>query len=437
MHAVPTDRLPVTFDDVAAAHHAIRDAVVRTPVSRSQTLSSITGADVWIKFENLQYTASFKERGARNRLLRLEPAQATAGVVAVSAGNHAQAVAHHATLIGVRSTVVMPVGTPASKISATEDNGARVVVAGNDLDEAKAVAMELVEEEGATFIAPYDDPAIIAGQGTCAVEMIEDGPEYDALVVPVGGGGLFAGTCLAARALAPGAELIGVQSELHTAMRGATGRDVEPPDATWGPTIAEGIAVKSPGRLTSEIIAVLADDVVAVPERLIEEAIVWFLELEKTVSEGAGAAPLAALLDDPARFAGRTVGIVLSGGNIDLRLLSSVIMRGLARTGRLCRLVIEVPDSPGALGELTAAVGGAGGNIIDLWHHREFGIHSARATEIEMLVETRDGASADALRLALADEGYLVDDVPRRSRSAAATRTLRTETHDHHERTTT
>lgn len=417
MHVVFQGRLPVTFEDVRAAHAAISGAVVRTPMARSHTLSAITGADVWVKFENLQYTASFKERGARNRLLRLEPGQAEAGVVAMSAGNHAQAVAHHATLLGIRSTVVMPIGTPANKISATEDNGATVVVAGVGLDEAKDVALQIVAEEGATFIAPYDDPAIIAGAGTCGIEMIEDGPALDAVVVPVGGGGLFSGVCVAARALAPKAELIGVQSELYPAMVEAVGRPAPTPDPTWGPTIAEGIAVKSPGKLTTEIIAALADDVVAVPERLIEEAIVWFLEIEKMVAEGAGAAPLAALLADPDRFAGRTVGLVLSGANIDLRLLSSVIMRGLARTGRLCRLVIEVPDSPGALGELTAAVGRAGGNIVDLWHHREFGIHSARSTEIELLVETRDGDSADALRAELTGQGYIVDDVPRRAAS--------------------
>ncbi|HEU5081998.1 MAG TPA: threonine ammonia-lyase [Acidimicrobiales bacterium] len=408
-------RLPVTFEEVRAAHAAIAGAVVRTPMARSHTLSAITGADVWLKFENLQYTASFKERGARNRLLHLEPAQARAGVVAMSAGNHAQAVAHHATLLGIPSTVVMPIGTPANKISATEDNGATVVVAGTSLEDAKEVALQIVAEEGATFIPPYDDPAIIAGQGTCGIELLEDGPPLDALVVPVGGGGLFSGICIAARTLSPSTELIGVQSELYPAMLEATGRKPPTPDPSWGPTIAEGIAVKSPGTLTTEIISALADDVVAVPERLIEEAVVRFLEIEKMVAEGAGAAPLAALLDDPGRFAGRTVGLVLSGANIDLRLLSSVIMRGLARTGRLSRLVIEVPDSPGALGELTAAVGRAGGNIVDLWHHREFGIHSARATEIELLVETRDGESALALKAALARQGYIVDDVPRRA----------------------
>lgn len=405
----------MSFEDVRAAHAAIAGAVIRTPMARSQTLSAITGADVWIKFENLQYTASFKERGARNRLLRLEPGQADTGVVAMSAGNHAQAVAHHATLLGIRSTIVMPVGTPASKITATEDNGATVVVAGANLDEAKEVAMQIVSEESATFIAPYDDPAIIAGQGTCAVELIEDGPELDALLVPVGGGGLFAGTCVAARAMTPSTELIGVQSALHPSMLTATGRAAPPPDPSWGPTIAEGIAVKTPGRSTTDIISALADDVVAVPERLIEEAVIWFLEIEKMVSEGAGAAPLAALLAEPDRFAGRTVALVLSGANIDLRLLSAVIMRGLARTGRLCRVVIEVPDSPGALGELTAAVGRAGGNIVDLWHHREFGIHSARVTEIELLVETRDGESAEQLKDALSGQGYIVDDVPRRA----------------------
>lgn len=420
MPGVGRARLPVTFDDVRAAHAAIADAVVRTPFTRSDTLSAITGADVWVKFENLQYTASFKERGARNRLLQLSPEQRRAGVVAVSAGNHAQAVAHHATLLGIASTVVMPVGTPATKITATEGHGATVVVEGASLASAQEVALGLVAERGAAFIAPYDDPAIIAGQGTCGIEAVEDGPDrLDALLVPVGGGGLFAGTCVALRELAPTVELIGVQSEMYPAMLAATGRPLPAADPTWGPTIAEGIAVKDTGVLTTQIIDALADDVVAVPERLIEEAIVWFLEIEKMVSEGAGAAPLAALLDDPERFAGRTVGLVLSGANIDLRLLSSVIMRGLARTGRLCRLVIEVPDSPGALGELTAAVGRAGGNIVDLWHHREFGIHSARATEIELLVETRNGDDARAMREALAGQGYVVDDVPRRARPPA------------------
>jgi len=412
----------VAFEDVRAAHAAIADAVVRTPMNRSQTLSAITGADVWIKFENLQYTASFKERGARNRLLQLAPDQAARGVVCMSAGNHAQAVAHHATLLGIRSTVVMPIGTPANKISATEENGATVVVVGDSLEEASEVALGVVEEQGATFIPPYDDPAIIAGQGTCGIEVVEDGPALDALVVPVGGGGLFAGMCVAVRELAPDVELIGVQSELYPAMLAATGRTTDAPDPSWGPTIAEGIAVKAPGRLTTEIIGALADDLVAVPERLVEEALVRFLEIEKTVAEGAGAAPLAALLHDPDRYAGRTVGLVLSGANIDLRLLSSVIMRGLARTGRLRRLVIEVPDTPGALGELTAAVGRNGGNIVDLWHHREFGVHSARVTEIELLVETRDGATAEALQSALTERGYVVDDVPRR----AATRSERT-----------
>jgi len=406
----------VTFEDVRAAHAAIAGAVVRTPMAHSRTLSAITGANVWVKFENLQYTASFKERGARNRLLRLEPDQAEAGVVAMSAGNHAQAVAHHATLLGIRSTIVMPVSTPANKISSTEDNGGTVVVAGTTLEEAKEIALQIVAEEGSTFIPPYDDPAIIAGQGTCGIELLEDGPELDALVVPVGGGGLFSGICVAARAMAPEVELIGVQSELYPAMIEATGRHAPTPDPTWGPTIAEGIAVKAPGRLTTEIISALADDVVAVPEHAIEEAVVWFLEIEKMVSEGAGAAPLAVLLTDPDRFAGRTVGLVNSGANIDLRLLSSVIMRGLARTGRLCRLIIEVPDSPGALGELTASVGRAGGNIVDLWHHREFGVHSARVTEIELIVETRDGASADRMRASLTEAGYVVDDVPRRMR---------------------
>ncbi len=407
-------RLPVTIDDVHAAASAIAGAVLRTPTTRSHTLSAITGAEVWVKFENLQYTASFKERGARNRLLTLDEDERRLGVVAMSAGNHAQAVAHHATLLSIASTVVMPEGTPDNKISRTEDNGATVVVEGATLEDAAIVARRIAAEEGSTFIPPYDDVAIIAGQGTCALEVLADGPPLDALVVPVGGGGLFAGCCVAARALAPETELIGVQSELYPEMIRATGRPVTDPPQKWGPTIAEGIAVKAPGVLTTEIIAALATDIVAVPERAIEEAVVWYLEVEKIVSEGAGAAPLAALLTDPDRFAGRTVGLVLSGANIDLRLLSSVIMRGLARTGRLCRLVIDVPDAPGALGALTAAVGRAGGNIVDLWHHREFGVQSARVTEIELLIETRDQEAADRLRAELEAGGYDVDDAPRR-----------------------
>ncbi len=383
-------------------------------MTRSRTLSAITGADVWVKFENFQYTASFKERGARNRLLALDEDERRLGVVAMSAGNHAQAVAHHATLLSIPSTIVMPLATPANKISRTEDNGARVVVAGETLDDAKAIARTIAAEDGATFIPPYDDPMVIAGQGTCTLELLEDGPELDALVVPVGGGGLFAGACVAARAMSPGVELIGVQSELYPSMLEATGRAAPPPTPQWGPTIAEGIAVKTPGVITTEIISALADDVVAVPERAIEEAVVWYLEIEKIVSEGAGAAPLAALLADPDRFAGRTVGLIHSGANIDLRLLSAVIMRGLARTGRLCRLVIDVPDTPGALGALTAAVGQGGGNIVDLWHHREFGMHSARVTEIELLIETRDQENADRLRVELAEKGYVVQEAPRR-----------------------
>ncbi len=411
-----TGRLPVTVADVRSAAAAIAGAVVRTPTTRSETLSAITGADVWIKFENFQYTASFKERGARNRLLALQPDEARSGVVAVSAGNHAQAVARHATLLGIESTIVMPVGTPSTKVTNTEDNGGSVVLEGATLADAAVAAQRIAAEQRAVLVPPYDDPLVIAGQGTCALELLEDAPRLDTLVVPVGGGGLFAGSCVAARAVAPHVELVGVQSELHPSMVRATGRNPPEPDPGWGPTIAEGIAVKQPGVLTTEIIAALADDVVTVPERAIEEAIVWYLEIEKLLSEGAGAAPLAALLADPDRFAGRSVGLVLSGANIDLRLLSSVIMRGLARTGRLSRLVIEVPDAPGSLGELTAAVGRAGGNIVDLWHHREFGVHSARVTEIELIVETRDREAVEHLCAQLRDVGYGVDVVPRRLR---------------------
>lgn len=407
--AMPAHPLPVTIDDIHSAAAAIAGSVVRTPLSRSATLSSITGAEVWIKYENLQYTASFKERGARNRLLALTDDERRGGVVAMSAGNHAQGVARHATLLGIASTVVMPQNTPVTKVTRTEQDGATVILAGATLDEAALVAAELAAAKNLTFIAPYDDPLIIAGQGTCALEMLSDGPEFDVLIVPVGGGGLFAGTCVAAQAISPDTELIGVQSALFSSMvRAVTDHDVVDDLSSWGPTIAEGIAVKSPGVLTSSIIKALATDVVAVSERFIEEAIVHLLEIEKVVAEGAGAAALAALLAEPDRFAGRTVGLVLSGGNIDLRLLSAVIMRGLAQTGRLCRLLIDVPDAPGALGALTAEIGRAGANIVDLSHHREFGIRSARVTEVDVLTETRDRVAADELRHRLKELGYAV-----------------------------
>ncbi|MDZ7675569.1 MAG: threonine ammonia-lyase [Acidimicrobiales bacterium] len=401
-------RLPVSLDDVRSAAAAIRGAVLRTPTTRSHSLSAITGADVWVKFENFQYTGAFKERGARNRLLALDDHERLRGVVAVSAGNHAQAVARHATLLEIPSTIVMPERTPSMKITSTEDNGATVVVEGVTLADSAAVADRLAAEEGAILIPPYDDPFVIAGQGTCGLEMLEDAPDLDVLVVPVGGGGLFAGCCVAARGTGANVELIGVQSEMFPSMVEAVHGPFGPTPENRGPTLAEGIAVKTPGIITGEIIGALADDVVAVPEHAIEEAIVWYLEIEKVVSEGAGAASLAALLSDRDRFAGRSVGVVLSGANIDLRLLSSVIMRGLARTGRLCRLVVDVPDAPGTLGALAAAVGRAGGNIVDLWHHREFGVHSARVTEIELLIETRDEGAATRMVGSLEDEGYTV-----------------------------
>lgn len=415
MEDAPVDIAPVDIAAVRDAAAAIDGVVVHTPTAHSRTLSDITGAEVWIKFENLQYTASFKERGARNHLRTLDESARRGGVVSMSAGNHAQAVAHHATLLGIASTIVVPEGTPATKITRTEANGATVVVAGATLAEAATVARALCDERGATFVPPYDDPRIVAGQGTCALELFADAPPLDALVVPVGGGGLFAGACVAGRAVSPDTELIGVQSELHPAVALALGREAGAPPADWGPTIAEGIAVKEPGALTTAIIGSLADDVVTVPEQRIEEAIVWYLEIEKFLAEGAGAAALAAVLDRPDRFRGRRVGLVLSGANIDLRLLSSVIVRGLARTGRLTRLFVEVVDRPGGLGALTAAVGRAGGNIVDLAHHREFGAHSARVTEIELLIETRDGPAADALVAALVAEGYRVTDLPERN----------------------
>jgi threonine dehydratase len=398
--------LPVSADDVAAAAERIRGAVIETPCSPSRTLSDITGAEVVLKFESLQYTASFKERGARNFLLTLDPEQRARGVVAASAGNHAQGVAYHARLLGIPATIVMPATTPFTKITRTETLGATVVLTGTTLTEAMSEARERARRTGATLVPAYDDAAIIAGQGTVALEMLAARPDLEVIVVPIGGGGLIAGMAVAVKAARPDIEVVGVQSERYAAMVRGLGRTAEAPGGT---TVAEGIAVTEPGLMTSEIIKALVDDLLVVREETIEEAISLYLEIEKVVVEGAGAASLAAVLEHRTRFAGRRVGLVVSGGNIDLRVLSSVILRALARSGRLVRLRLEIKDQPGTLAEVATIIGDAGGNIIDVSHHRDLPGVPLKDTVLEVSLETRDRAHANAIVAALHESGFPVN----------------------------
>ena len=397
--------MPVSIVDVRRAAAALLGAVVRTPCLRSPTLSAMTGAEVFVKFENLQFTGSFKERGALWRLLALAPEERRRGVIAMSAGNHAQGVAYHAQRLGVPATVVMPKGSPNVKIRQTRAFGATLEIEGDTLDEAAAHARRLERERGLVFVHPYDDPRIVAGQGTVGLEMLEDAPELDCIVVPVGGGGLIAGVAVAARALKPGIEILGVESELYPSMRAAlSGESVE----CGGQTLAEGIAVKAPGALTRRLVRELVDEVRTAPEAEIEKAIAVFLEIEKTVAEGAGAAGLAAMFADPAHFRGRRVGLVLSGGNIDMRLLASLLMRGLVRDGRVARLRIEIADRPGALAAVAAAIGEMQGNILEVLHQRMFSDVPAKLADLDVVVETRDRAHIRELVERLQADGYPV-----------------------------
>ncbi len=395
---VPT----VTIDDVRAAAERIAGDVERTPSARSQTLSAVLGRDVVVKFENLQFVAAFKERGALNKLLSLTPDERAAGVVAMSAGNHAQAVARHATRLGIDATIVMPATTPFVKVHRTEVLGARVVLHGDGLAGATEEAKRL-EAAGRVLVHPYDDPAVIAGQGTVALELLADHPELDALLVPTGGGGLIAGMAVVAAALRPEMAVVGVQSDRWPSMVGAlTGIDLE----CGGPTIAEGIAVPARGRITTALVQQHVDQIVTVTDESLEEALNLLLEIEKVVVEGAGAAGIAALLEHPDLLPARHVGVVLTGGNVDPRLLASVIMRGLARSGRLSRLQIQIPDQPGVLGEVTTIVGRAGANIVEIAHDRMFLDVPARSAELEVVMETFDHDHVERVIAALGAEGF-------------------------------
>ena len=397
--------MTVSIEHVRAAAQRISGAVERTPCLHSRTLSRLTGAEVWLKFENLQFTASFKERGALNKLLLLGEAGRRRGVIAMSAGNHAQGVAYHAARLGARAVIVMPRGTPNNKVRSTQVLGAEVVLEGDTLADAARHARDLETRDGLIFIHPYDDAAIIAGQGTVALEMLEQAPELDLLAVPVGGGGLISGMAIAAKALKPSIEVVGVESKTYCAMHQ---RLKGLPVNVGGDTIAEGLAVRDVGELTLNLIRNFVSGIILVEEETIERAIVALIEIEKTVAEGAGAAGLAALIEHPARFAGKRVGIPVCGGNIDSRLLSAVLMRGLVREGKLVRLRVTMPDIAGSLAKVAGMIGAAGGNIVEVQHQRMFGTASVKSPEVEFLVETRDREHTQAIVAALEKNGVRV-----------------------------
>jgi len=393
----------VDFRRVQAAARRIRKHVVDTPMLQSRTLSEIHGCEIWLKFENLQFTASFKERGALNKLLLLPRKQLEHGVLAVSAGNHAQGVAYHARRLCAPACIVMPVGTPEVKVQRTRDFGAEVILHGESFDAAREYGRELAEERALTFVHPYDDPDIVAGQGTIGLEMLHRAPELDVLVVPVGGGGLISGIAVAAKQLRPGIQVIGVETTSYPAAWAAlAGR--RPRFRRF--TVADGIAVRNLGQLTFPLIRRHVDAMLVVPERAIEDAIACFLEIEKTVVEGAGAVGLAAIAQHRARFAGRRVGVVLSGGNIDSTLLSDILRRVLARSSRLVRLVVSLPDRPGALGRVSELIGAMDGNIESIEHRRTFTSASVKYPEVHFTVHTRGAAHATRILGRLRKAGY-------------------------------
>jgi threonine dehydratase len=397
--------LAVSPDDVRTAAQRIAGAVEQTPCVESRTLSRLTGARVVLKFENLQFTASFKERGALNKLLSLSADERRRGVIAMSAGNHAQAVAYHAARLGVPAVIVMPKGSPNTKVKNTQVHGAEVVLEGDSLHEAGRHAAERAKRDNLVFVHPYEDPLIIAGQGTAGLELLAAVPDLEVLVVPIGGGGLISGIAVAAKSINPKIRIFGAESQTYPSMyQRLNGLPVE----CGGDTIAEGIAVKDAGDIAFSIVRELVEEVLVVKEETIERAVVALLEIEKTVAEGAGAAALAALLEYPARFAGKRVGLPVSGGNIDSRVLASVLMRGLVRDARLVRLRVTVPDISGSLAKVAALIAQGGGNIVEVQHQRVFGTASVKSTEIEFLIETRDRGHTEQLLKSLHDSGIKV-----------------------------
>jgi threonine dehydratase len=399
-----TPDLPITPTEILKAAKAIAGAIERTPARQSRTLSRIAGCDIYLKFENLQFTASFKERGALNKLLSLNEGQRKRGVIAMSAGNHAQGVAYHAGRLGVPATIVMPEGTAFTKVKHTRDYGATVVIEGASLSDSHTAARRIGEQQSLTLIHPYDDPQVVAGQGTTALEFLSQAPEIDALVVPIGGGGLISGMAIAARALNPKIRIFGVQSKLYPSMYNAVKGEVLP---MTGQSIADGISVKDAGSIGVAVVEALVADVLLVSETEIEDAITSLLEIEKTVVEGAGAVTLAAVKAHPTLFSGRKVGLVLSGGNIDMRLLSNVILRELSREGRILSLVITIEDRPGLLARISTLVGEAGGNILEVSHNRLM-TGASKSADLGMVVEARDAAHAAEIRACLYKAGFKV-----------------------------
>lgn len=401
--------MATTAADIAAAAGRLSGQIIRTPLVAAHGLSRRLGADVFLKLETMQRTGSFKERGALNRLLALTADERARGVITMSAGNHAQAVAFHAARLGIAATVVMPRFTPNAKVARTAGHGARVVLEGETLGDSASHARSLAAERGLTIIHPYDDDLVIAGQGTAGREMLEDEPGLDTLVIPVGGGGLIAGCALAARAAKPGCRVIGVEVEGWTsAAQRLAGEAVH----TGGATIAEGIAVNDVGEKPFAIIRAHVDEVLVVPEAAIEAAIVLLAEEAKLVAEGAGAAGIAAILAFSDRFAGRRIGAILCGGNIDVRILANVLLRGLARDGRMLRLAVDIADRPGVLADVAGRIAEAGGNIIEVAHQRLFAAPSVKAAELDLVVEARDRAHGEAILAALAGAAFRVKLLP-------------------------
>ncbi|EFO29489.1 threonine dehydratase [Roseibium sp. TrichSKD4] len=400
-----TPSLPVTSDDIRQAERQIKGAVLKTPCLPAPRLSKLTGADIFVKYENMQVTGSFKERGALVKLLSLSEDERKRGVIAMSAGNHAQGVACHSARLGIPATIVMPETTPFVKVAATREFGATVILAGDTVDAARAEAARIADENQLVWVHPFDDVRVIAGQGTIGFEILEEVPDLDVLVVPIGGGGLISGMAIAAKAMNPKIEVIGVETELYPAMWGKVN---DKPVICAGATIAEGIAVRNVGTLTSEIVRQVVDDIILVKESTIEQAINAYLLYQHTIAEGAGAAGLAAVLTEPARFKGKKVGLVLCGGNIDPRLISSVVVRELARGGRLVSVRIDTPDRPGVLGEISTIIGDAKGNVVEVAHHHLFLNVPAKGATLDVTFEVFDRAHGQEIVDKLRTSGYTV-----------------------------
>ena len=401
-----TEALKPSFDDVKAAAERLKGHIIRTPLIRAERLSAHFDADIWLKMETMQYTGAFKERGALNKLLLLSDAEKQRGVIAASAGNHAQGVGYHARKLGIHATIVMPKTTPDIKVRQTRELGAEIVLAGMSFDEANAAAHKLCAEKKLTLVHPFDDADVIAGQGSLAVEMIEDGPDFDAMIVPIGGGGLIAGMAVAVKTMSPQTRMLGVQATLFPSMANALDGGTR---AVGGNTLAEGIAVVEAGALTRKVARAYVDDVILVEERSLERALSLFMNEQKVLVEGAGAAGLAAIMADPERFKGRTVGLVLCGGNIDARLLSMILMRDLARAGRLARLRISLLDMPGQLMRVSTLIAEAEGNVIDVGHHRTYSDLPAKMTFMDVTIDTQGQEHLNRILANLRDNGYEVE----------------------------